>query len=81
VIGCGSGSGCDWQILIAPDILGLTEAEAPRFAKAYAELSGASIEAFRRYADEVKSGRYPDADHSYHMKKGEMDHLTRLLHP
>lgn len=81
VIGCGSGAGCDGQVLIAPDILGLTEAEAPRFAKAYAELSGASVDAFQRYADEVKTGRYPDADHSYHMKTGEMDRLTRLLHP
>ena len=35
VIGCGSGPGCDGQILIAPDILGLTQGPSPKFAKSY----------------------------------------------
>jgi 3-methyl-2-oxobutanoate hydroxymethyltransferase len=78
VVGCGSGPGCDGQILIAPDILGLTEGK-PRFAKAYAELSGPMIGAFRSYAGEVKAGRFPDTDHSYHMKLGELNRLEKLL--
>ncbi len=79
VISCGSGPGCDGQILVAPDILGLLEAKSPKFAKAYADLGARSVEAFRRYADEVRSREFPDAEHSYHMKTGEIQRLEELL--
>jgi len=79
VISCGSGPGCDGQILIAPDILGLSSGHPPKFAKAYADLGERSVEAFRKYAEEVRAGRFPDAEHSYHMKPGELDRLQGLL--
>ena len=79
VIGIGSGPACDGQILIAPDILGLTLKPAPKFAKSFANLSDASIEAFTEYAKQVKAGRYPDDKHSYHMKTGELDRLKKIL--
>ncbi len=79
VIGCGSGRGCDGQILIAPDILGLTQGPGPKFAKSYGNLAKESIEAFNAYAKEVHSSQYPDAAHSYHMKSGELERLRRLL--
>jgi 3-methyl-2-oxobutanoate hydroxymethyltransferase len=79
VIGCGSGPGCNGQILIAPDILGLTQGPQPRFAKSYANLADATIAAFAEYAGEVRAGRYPDVEHSYHMKNGELDRLQNLL--
>ncbi len=79
VIGCGAGPGCDGQILIAPDILGLTQGPSPKFAKSYGNLAGAVIEAFADYAKEVKDGRYPDKGHSYHMKSGELERLQGLL--
>ncbi len=79
VISCGSGGGCDGQILIAPDILGLSAGPAPKFAQAYADLGTRAVEAFRRYAEEVKTGRFPDAEHSYHMKPGELQRLEGLL--
>ena len=79
VIGCGSGPGCDGQILIAPDILGLTQGPSPKFAKSFASLGAANIEAFAAYAKEVQNGQYPDKDHSYHMKAGELDRLQALL--
>ncbi len=79
VISCGSGSGCDGQILIAPDILGLSSGHLPKFAKAFADLGPRSIEGFRKYAEAVKAGRFPDAEHSYHMKSGEFDRLQELL--
>ena len=79
VIGCGSGKGCDGQILIAPDILGLTQGARPKFAKSYGNLAEETIEAFSAYAQEVQSGQYPDAGHSYHMKSGELEKLQRLL--
>jgi 3-methyl-2-oxobutanoate hydroxymethyltransferase len=80
VIGCGSGPGCDGQILIAPDILGLTE-RRPKFATSFANLAAASIEAFGAYAQHVREGTFPDATCSYHMKPGELDQLRSRLHP
>jgi 3-methyl-2-oxobutanoate hydroxymethyltransferase len=79
VISCGSGPGCDGQILIAPDILGLSSGRAPKFAKAFGDLGARFVEAFQCYADEVKAGRFPDAEHSYHMKPGELPRLEELL--
>ncbi len=79
VIGCGSGSGCDGQILIAPDILGLTQGPGPKFAKNYSNLAKGTIDAFNAYSKEVKRNRFPDAEHSYHMKSGELERLKKLL--
>ncbi len=79
VIGCGSGSGCDGQILIAPDILGLVQGPSPKFAKSYGNLAEVTIEAFKKYTKEVESGEFPDEEHSYHMKKGELERLEELL--
>ena len=79
VISCGSGPGCDGQILIAPDILGLASGPTPKFAKAYAQLGQVAEQAFKSYAEEVRAGNYPDRDYSYHMKKGELDRLNQLL--
>jgi 3-methyl-2-oxobutanoate hydroxymethyltransferase len=79
VIGCGSGPGCDGQILIAPDILGLTQGPRPKFAKSYGNLAERTVEAFNAYSKEVQSGQYPDKEHSYHMKSGELERLQQLL--
>ena len=79
VIGCGAGPACDGQILSAPDILGLTQGPLPKFAKSYGALAQATIEAFSTYCKEVQDNHYPDKDHSYHMKPGELDRLHELL--
>ncbi|MHC4911928.1 MAG: 3-methyl-2-oxobutanoate hydroxymethyltransferase [Planctomycetota bacterium] len=79
VIGCGSGPACDGQILIAPDILGLTQGQGPKFAKSYGNLADSTVQAFKDYAKDVQKGQFPDTDHSYHMKAGELDRLTELL--
>jgi 3-methyl-2-oxobutanoate hydroxymethyltransferase len=79
VISCGSGPGCDGQILIAPDILGLSAGHLPKFARAYADLGAQSIAAFRKYAEDVKARRFPDAEHSYHMKRGELERFQGML--
>ena len=79
VISCGSGPDCDGQILIAPDILGLTQGPCPKFAKKYDNLAEKTINAFKAYADEVEKGRFPDSEHSYHMKSGEFKKLQKLL--
>jgi len=79
VIGCGSGPGCDGQILIAPDILGLTQGPGPKFAKSYGKLADDTIAAFSAYCKEVQGGQFPDDAHSYHMKGGELEKLQELL--
>jgi 3-methyl-2-oxobutanoate hydroxymethyltransferase len=79
VISCGSGPGCDGQILIAPDILGLSAGRPPKFAKDFGNLGPRTIEAFHKYAEDVRAGRFPDTEHSYHMKPGELQRLEDLL--
>ncbi len=79
VVSCGSGMGCDGQVLIVHDILGLTQGPCPKFAKSYDNLTLRTVEAFKEYDKQIKSGQYPDAEHSYHMKSGEFERLQELL--
>jgi len=81
VISCGSGPNCDGQILIAPDILGLTQGPGPRFAKNFGTLADDTVRAFGEYAGQIKKGSFPDSKHSYHMKEGELKRLKELLSP
>jgi 3-methyl-2-oxobutanoate hydroxymethyltransferase len=64
-IGIGAGAGCDGQVLVLPDLLGLNEGFAPKFLKRYAELGAQARDAIRRFGDEVRSGDYPDDAHSF----------------
>lgn len=63
-IGIGAGSGCDGQIQVITDILGLGGAFLPRHAKRYASLADIASEALKNYADEVRAGTFPDDSHS-----------------
>ncbi len=63
-IGIGAGHRCDGQVLVLPDLLGLNDGFAPRFLKRYADLAGTVRSAVGTYAEEVRAGQYPDADHS-----------------
>lgn len=63
-IGIGAGPDCDGQVLVLPDLLGLNDGFEPKFLKKYANLAGASRAAVEEYAEEVRSGAYPDASHS-----------------
>jgi 3-methyl-2-oxobutanoate hydroxymethyltransferase len=64
-IGIGSGPGCDGQVLVLHDMLGLNERFSPKFLKRYANLAEDVRGAVRAFAAEVREGRYPDADHSF----------------
>ncbi|MCX6357069.1 MAG: 3-methyl-2-oxobutanoate hydroxymethyltransferase [Candidatus Aureabacteria bacterium] len=64
-IGIGAGAGCDGQILVLHDILGMYPGRKARFVKRYAEIGGAMRDAVARYAIEVRKGTYPDKEHSY----------------
>ncbi len=79
VISCGSGPDCDGQILILSDILGISPCSRPKFSKAYLELSGPIIDAVSQYAQQVRSGEFPDDDHCYHIKSGQWAKLTEMM--
>lgn len=64
-IGIGAGAGCDGQVLVTHDILGLTSGYVPRFVKAYADLRGTISTAVSQYMEEVRSGRFPAATQSF----------------
>jgi 3-methyl-2-oxobutanoate hydroxymethyltransferase len=64
-IGIGAGADCDAQVLVWPDMAGLTGGRVPRFVKRYADLRGELLRAAREYADDVRSGTFPAAEHSF----------------
>lgn len=64
-IGIGAGPDCDGQVLVTPDLLGLTDGFEPRFLKKYANLRSEVIRATRAYCDEVRSSRFPGPEHTH----------------
>jgi 3-methyl-2-oxobutanoate hydroxymethyltransferase len=70
-IGIGAGSDTDGQVLVWHDMLGYYEGHSPRFVKRYADLGDVIIEALGRYADEVRSGTFPEEHHTYAMPEDE----------
>ena len=64
-IGIGAGPGCDGQVLVLHDMLGLNPGFAPKFLKTYADLATTVREAARSFADDVRAGRYPGKEHSF----------------
>lgn len=64
-IGIGAGPDCDGQVLVYHDVLGLQDDLRPKFVRRYGELGAATIDALARYADDVRSGRFPSTEESY----------------
>ncbi len=64
-IGIGAGVDCDAQVLVWQDMAGLRGGRMPKFVKQYADLRGVLRGAVQGFADEVRSGEYPDSSHSY----------------
>jgi len=65
IIGIGAGPGCDGQILVSHDMLGLYTRFHPRFVRRYAQLGEEMLGAFRRYVGDVKAKSFPSNDESY----------------
>jgi len=63
-IGIGAGVGCDGQVLVMHDLLGLSD-WTPSFVKQYANLGAQASQAARRFAEEVADAKFPDDEHSY----------------
>lgn len=64
-IGIGAGGGCDGQVLVLHDMLGLNQGFRPRFLKRFAELGQAAEEGVREYVRSVRAGEYPAAEHTF----------------
>ena len=78
-IGIGAGVGCDGQILLCYDLLGVFTDFKPKFTKRYANLTEVAVDGIRRYKQEVKSGSFPDEDHSYRVDPAEFDRFATMV--
>lgn len=65
VIGIGAGNGCDGQVLVIHDMLGLNQEFKPRFLRRYADLANTINGAVKQYIQDVKSGDFPNASEQY----------------
>ncbi len=78
-IGIGSGNKCDGQVLVLHDLLGLYNEIKPKFAKRYTESYSLFSTAITNYISEVKSGGFPDSEHSFSMSKEELQKFENYL--
>ena len=74
-IGIGAGNGCDGQVLVYQDMLGLYSDFTPKFVKRYAEIGPQMENAIEDYISEVKSGAFPAAEHSFALSDAVIEKL------
>ncbi len=78
-IGIGAGVGCDGQVLVCYDLLGMYQGmKPPKFVKRFAELGQLAIEATRAYVEEVRSGAFPGPEHTFR-PNGEPERPRRVV--
>lgn len=76
-IGIGSGPGCDGQVLVLHDMLGIYEDIRPKFVKRYAELAKPIFDAVSSYTHDVKAGKFPEEQNTFHMGPEELARLRK----
>lgn len=76
-IGIGAGSGCDGQVLVYHDLLGLFDGPVPKFVKQYAHLKEQAVEAVASFAADVRGGRFPTKRESYRLPREVAEALQR----
>lgn len=74
-VGIGAGAGCDGQVLVFHDVLGIEDRVAPKFVRRYADLKSAGVEGLTAFAADVRSRAFPSDAESYHMAASESDAL------
>jgi len=79
VIGIGAGPDTDGQLLIVSDMVGQFQAFTPKFVKKYCNVAEVYVEAFKSYIREVKSGKFPEDEHCYHIIKGQEESFAEML--
>jgi len=81
-IGIGAGAGCDGQVLVWHDLLGLYDGQSPRFVKQYANLAAEIQNAVEAYVADVRERRFPEEQHTYAMPEDELALFEESLpHP
>jgi len=71
-IGIGAGAGCDGQVLVFHDILGLFDRFVPKFVKQYATLRQPILDALQAYREEVEAGTFPAKEHTFTINEEEL---------
>ena len=79
IIGIGSGVGCNGQVLVVQDLLGMFEKIKPRFAKRYLNLSEVIVNALQNYKDDIESGKFPAQDNWFSMDDNEFKKLREQI--
>lgn len=74
-IGIGAGDGCDGQVLVTHDLLGLFDRFTPKFVRQYADFHSEMERAFREYIMDVETGGFPGPEHTYEMPDDEWEAL------
>ncbi len=77
-IGIGAGPECDGQILVLHDMIGLSVGHTPKFARRYANVGEAIRNAVGAYADDVREGRFPADEESYHLSSEVRERLLAV---
>ena len=76
-IGIGAGAGCDGQVQVISDMLGLFTDFVPKHAKQYAKLADVMSKVIAEYSDEVKNGSFPTESQSFSMDESILAELKR----
>lgn len=78
-IGIGAGPGCDGQVLVSNDILGMYDRLSPKFVKKYLDLHQEMLGAFREYVSDVSNGLFPADEHIVEMKDEEWEEFLNII--
>ena len=78
-IGIGAGNGCDGQVLVSHDLLGLFDRFTPKFVKKYADFHSEMQKAFADYIEDVETKRFPAPEHTVEMKDEEWEELLKEI--
>lgn len=74
-IGIGAGNGCDGQVLVVNDMLGMFSDFVPKFVKQYAKLNAEITAAIQEYISDVQEGKFPANEHTFGMDAGILEKL------
>ncbi len=77
-IGIGAGAGCDGQVLVFHDVLGLHDRRTAKFVRQYAQLADTAVAALEQYVADVRSGSFPSDDETYHMPAESAEILREM---
>ena len=74
-IGIGAGNGCDGQVLVCNDLLGISNGFCPKFVKKYADLHSITVDAVKSYINEVKDRSFPAPEHTFKIEDSVLEKL------